>query len=783
MPRRLLAIFICALPGVLLTAEARADAANPGAFHSSSGVSIFSRQRWDHALADVTGDGIADLILGRTEELDYDATNYYVNVRPGDGQGGLGAEVSTELPTPQGIRQYTALLPAWLNGDAHMDLIVARDHNPPEDPSDTFVVALFGNGDGSFTVGPDYEIPGEFINGAMADWNGDGIDDLIVSGWGMLTVLPGTGGGAFGTAVGTPNIRNSNERGMVVADFDEDGNLDAAIGDSNWSMLTLFRGDGATGTLGQLDRGIPVGASSLQGADLNRDGHLDLVLGRDSYTNAPKVEVFLGDGNGIFHDAEGLRPDVLPEKGQIPHFELIDLGGDGITDIAFQLSRSATDEDAIWVARGNGAGGFGTPVKLYEPADFHPDANRLFWTEFFAGDLDADGDPDIAALGDPDYPQAWFMPVFNDVPTAAVNVLALTDTGGDGYTEVATRLGGSRTVMARRGSDGAGMNDAEFLDPAYTPIDITTASRGVQGEVVAMIAQRDDGLLRVQTRTSQNGWLTGNMGILNSLYDAVAITSIDDINGNGVEEIAVLTRRRLNSGIRVQVKDALDRVKVGRGDIAFLTPAFVPLDVVRLPDLDGNGFVEIGVLAVRRSDARFQVEMRNAGGVKGNRSVWFTAGFTPIRLRVIPDQDGNGIPELAVLMRRNSDGRFMVQRRNAFGPAQPVNQFFLSGDYDPIDMVVVQDQANAWHVVVLAQRTSDGAIVVERRNATGSASPSLRFYLGSGFQAHLLHDMGDTDANGQPNLGVVATRIGDGQPRMEIKNMSGTSNTRLIYFN
>ena len=69
---------------------------------------------------------------------------------------------------------------------------------------------------------------------------------------------------------------------MVIADFDEDGNLDAAVADANFSMLTLFRGDGATGTLQQLDRNIPYGAASLHGADLNRDGHMDVVLGRDS---------------------------------------------------------------------------------------------------------------------------------------------------------------------------------------------------------------------------------------------------------------------------------------------------------------------------------------------------------------------------------------------------------------------------------------------------------------------------------------------------------------------
>ena len=141
--------------GVLLLGVdtgAHAGAPNADAYHATPGVVIFGRNRWDYALTDVTGDGVADLILGRREELDYDATNFYVNVRPGDGQGGLGAEVSTELPTPEGIRGYTGLLPAMLNDDAHMDLIVARDHNPPQDPADTFVTTLLGNGDGSFHI-------------------------------------------------------------------------------------------------------------------------------------------------------------------------------------------------------------------------------------------------------------------------------------------------------------------------------------------------------------------------------------------------------------------------------------------------------------------------------------------------------------------------------------------------------------------------------------------------------------------------------------------------------
>ena len=85
------------------------------------------------------------------------------------------------------------------------------------------------------------------------------------------------------------------------------------------------------------------------------------------------------------------------------------------------------------------------------------------------------------------------------------------------------------------------------------------------------------------------------------------------------------------------------------------------------------------VLAVRDSDDRVVVEVRNAQGVANRNMVWFRPGYTPIDMVAVPDKDSDGIPEAAVLFRRDSDGRHLVEVRNAQGPVNPSTIWLAPG--------------------------------------------------------------------------------------------------------
>jgi hypothetical protein len=137
---------------------------------------------------------------------------------------------------------------------------------------------------------------------------------------------------------------------VAVADFNGDGLPDLVVHDSERSTASLAillgRGDGTF--LPERVLASPVvavnPAATVRAADLNGDGHPDLVIASD---NDPNTHILLGNGDGTFRAA----PDV---RGFGPGLA-IDVGnGDGILD----LVRSERINDSVSYALGRGDGTF-----------------------------------------------------------------------------------------------------------------------------------------------------------------------------------------------------------------------------------------------------------------------------------------------------------------------------------------------------------------------------------------------------------------------------------------
>jgi hypothetical protein len=119
---------------------------------------------------------------------------------------------------------------------------------------------------------------GDFRTVAVADVNGDGKPDMVVSNFWSSTVgvLLGNGDGTFQTAVTfTPGVQNS---AIAIADVNGDGKPDLIVG--IWSGgvgVLLGNGDGTFQPIVTYGSG-GVQVSDVAVADLNRDGKLDLIV-------------------------------------------------------------------------------------------------------------------------------------------------------------------------------------------------------------------------------------------------------------------------------------------------------------------------------------------------------------------------------------------------------------------------------------------------------------------------------------------------------------------------
>jgi hypothetical protein len=186
------------------------------------------------ATADFNGDGRLDLAASTDDSS--------VAIFIGHGDGSFGS--SSLLPTALGINRY--LIAADWNGDALPDLAVPS--------SSGSVSVLFGRGDGSFDPFVRYETGGAVgdpWSAAAADFNGDGILDLVTSDWcpsldkGNLSLFLGKGDSTFQTRMEYPVC--PWPRALCVGDFNGDGRLDLAVGSQgHWLISVCLNYDAST---------------------------------------------------------------------------------------------------------------------------------------------------------------------------------------------------------------------------------------------------------------------------------------------------------------------------------------------------------------------------------------------------------------------------------------------------------------------------------------------------------------------------------------------------------
>src|SRR6266851_3011387 len=252
----------------------------------------------------------------------------------------------------------SSVVVADFNGDGVQDLVVMDSGTRPL-YLDSGVSVLLGNGDGTFQRAQYSRAGTDPRSVAVGDFNGDGVLDLAVANYGTsplyqdagVSVFLGNGDGSFGAP------RNfavgDNPRAVVVEDFNGDGVQDLAliIGFGEISVL-LGNGDGSF----QPAQGIGGGrnASSLVVGDFNGDGVLDLAVARLSdRIGVGGINVFLGNGDGSFRPA----PNIV---GIYASVAVGDFNGDGVLDLVAPGGPALN----VSVFLGNGDGTFRPPRRF-----------------------------------------------------------------------------------------------------------------------------------------------------------------------------------------------------------------------------------------------------------------------------------------------------------------------------------------------------------------------------------------------------------------------------------
>lgn len=321
--------------------------------------------------------------------------------------GGVsGCATAPEVDTPQPAKpkadglslagKFRAVTIHDLDNDGNLDVVGGAS-------SPGMVTINYGDGLGGISPPQYLPVKGEVRYIAVADINEDGLADIIFSVQRQSSgIKVWMNQSRRQWKIGKGPIEINKFEGIKTADVNGDGHMDIIAANSTSATqggIQIWLGDGQGRWPVETGPTISGIYMDVLPADLNHDGHLDLIgAGWGTYG---ALRVWLGDGTGRWSSTPPL------ERGSFYGLSIGDLNKDGNFDIL-----AGSYKKGIRIFTGDGRGNFSsimTPDEYLKrktktqaktasgvgetPA---PKKNRSYWT-VLAMDLDEDGLMDIVA--------------------------------------------------------------------------------------------------------------------------------------------------------------------------------------------------------------------------------------------------------------------------------------------------------------------------------------------------------------------------------------------------
>jgi hypothetical protein len=502
----------------------------------------------------------------------------------------------------------------------------------------------------------------------------------------------GTGGG-----IGTVSLTLREWDAEAAAwgpprDLNSEGNASGAVNDPE-----VYSTDPA-GEPNPLDGGAIIPDSSFGEAVINVtktfDGDCKVFLsayvkGRSSDSFTASMKDFI---TPLDIEMSSCRTVTLPNEATASAFNHIPVSDTGTLDVTNDADLSQVSAHSSLAALGevSGSGHVGVSAALWDTT-----AERQFSyvhdavshdlvasvpltpgqmkAQASVGDMNGNGTDDLAVLAveSSNFIEVKIKDGFDGTLISKMSFEAdyrpqwmrvVPDSGGDGWPDVAV-LGlngnGIPRAQVRDAMSGTLVSKVFFESVNTFGFEVVGDTDGNGFAELALFGIDATGRARAQVKDVMSGKLVTLVNFESS-YLPTHATGVDMDGDGAYDGLAVLAH---NSGgvIRAQVKDVATSSRLG---IVQFDKRYIPLAMVSVPDANGSGAPELAVL---QADAAGRIRAQVKDIVSGTKVsiIRFSATHTPRDLVVLPDADGDGRAELAYLGEDTSDGTHLLQVKDA----------------------------------------------------------------------------------------------------------------------
>ena len=509
-------------------------------------------------MGDFNNDGSLDVIAG-SGYAPGDNAHSSLTVLLGNGKGAFSESVMA-----LSFSRLSGLAPADFNSDGNLDLAISTTIG--------VIQVLNGNGKGAFQSPVSVATSLGYGSTdraaiAVADMNGDGFPDLIVSGTftddanNGVQIFLNNGAGTF-TAGNSYGLGGWEEAPFVVQDFNRDGKLDIVMAstisegdghDSDGTISVLLgNGDGSMQGARVITTTQNVQSTSAITADLNGDGIPDLIQTALNYGGEGAVFVSMGLGNDTY------GPPTAVSTGSPNSYWVLaaDFNRDGKLDLAVAnlCSDDTCSQGGVTILLGNGDGTFQSPT-------IYP-AGAQYSLSIVSGDFNGDGKLDVAVMNQ----------------SASIGILL---GNGDGTFETAVVTDTSAGV-----SSNSSMAPADFNADGKTDIALVSQAPTLGTGVVRIYLSGDGGTLMQYGTAFSSGGPAGDSG---------TTIAVGDINRDGIPDLVVSNSCDLNGDSSCGYGSISAFIGMGGGNFGAGITQTVPdgnFYSLLLADVNGDGILD-----------------------------------------------------------------------------------------------------------------------------------------------------------------------------------------------